>query len=127
MPGALEWHVNLNLHLVMRCHRPQNWGLIIFKTPYLPLQASLEKMLSSSWGSCPSAESRLLPLLGEEVGVQAALGGRDETVHRPFGHWIGPIFTGSTVWSITMRTQNGTESEKPGGRGVSLPKVSCLL
>lgn len=57
--------------------------------------------------------------------MQGALGGWDETAHRPFGHWIAPIFTGSTVWSTTMRTQNVTEREKPGG--VSLPKVSCLL
>lgn len=26
VPGALEWHVNLNLHLVMRCHRPSTGG-----------------------------------------------------------------------------------------------------
>lgn len=59
------------------------------------------------------------------MGVQDALGGWDETAHRPFGHWTAPIFTVSTVWSTTMRTQNVTESEKPGG--VPLPKVSCLL
>lgn len=65
------------------------------------------------------------------MGVQAALGGRDETVHRPFGHWIAPIVTGSTLWSTTRRTQNGTESEKPGGGGVSaksqLPFVDRVI
>lgn len=90
-------------------------GANYFQDPISLCRFPWKKMLSSSWGSCPSAESLpLLPLQGGEVGVQAVLGGWDENVHMPSGHWIVPVFTDSTVWSTAMRTQSVTEVRSVG-------------
>lgn len=114
VPGALEWHVKLNLHLVMRCHRPQNWGLIIFKTlsPFAGFPGKKCFLVPGAAAHQLSPPSFLYK--EERWGVQAVLGGRDENVHMPSGHWIVPVFSGSTVWSTAMRTQSVTEVRSVG-------------
>lgn len=72
-------------------------GANYFQDPYLPLQASLEKMLSSSWGSCPSAESPPPFLYKEERwGCRLHSGDRMRM-------YICPPVTGLLLYSLVLQ------------------------
>lgn len=90
-------------------------GANYFQDPISLCRLPWKKMLSSSWGSCPSAEPPPPSFTRRRGGgVQAALGGWDKNVHMPSGHWIVPVFPGSIVWSTAMRTQSVTEVRSVG-------------
>lgn len=66
LPGVLEWHVSLHLHLVMTNQGPAT-GANCFAAPYLPLQAALER-----WFPVPGAAAHHLGSLYHRTGVVRA-------------------------------------------------------